>query len=183
MKMVEQATLADRLKAGNEMAFRELFDEYYQALCLFAVKYLRNDAEAEDVVQESFIKYWNRYANFDHLLKIRSFLYTSVHNDCLNRLRGSKRTREWLSDKEDDTIFYNSLIEEEALRIFYQAVETLPSQTRKVICFALDGLNNERIAFEMGISENTVHMLKKLAYKKLKAILRNYYYLIFLLLK
>ncbi|MFR7823991.1 MAG: RNA polymerase sigma factor [Odoribacter splanchnicus] len=44
--MEEQMISVERLKAGDEMAFRHLFDAYYQALCLFAVDYLGDDAEA-----------------------------------------------------------------------------------------------------------------------------------------
>ena len=169
----------ERLKAGDEMAFRHLFDDYYQALCLFAVDYLGDDAEAADVVQECFIKYWAHRTEFDHLMKIRAFLYTVVRNNCLNILRNDRRRQKYLKETENELFFQDSLIEEEAVRMFYQAVEALPRQTRRVILLALDGLDNRHIAAEMGISENTVHMLKKIAYRKLKAMLREYYFLVF----
>lgn len=180
--MMERMISVESLKAGDEEAFRHLFDDYYQALCLFAVNYLGDDAEAADVVQECFIKYWARRSDFDHLLKIRSFLYTAVRNGCLNLLRNDRRRQKHLTEMADELFFQDTLIEEEAFRMFHQAVETLPRQTRRVIQLALEGLNNEHIALEMKISENTVHMLKKIAYKKLKVMLREYYFLIFLLL-
>ncbi len=178
----EEITI-ERIKAGDERAFRALFDEYYQALCLFAVHYLGDDAEAADVVQECFIKYWNRHRDFDHLVKIRSFLYTVVRNDCLNILRNDVRRKKRLEGLKDELFFRDSLIEEEAFRIFYQAVDTLPRQTREVINLALEGLDNDDIALQMGISVHTVHMLKKIAYKRLRSLLRDYYYLLFLLLR
>lgn len=181
--MADRMILVEQLKAGDEQAFRHLFDEYYQALCLFAVNYLGNDAEAADVAQECFIKYWDHRADFDHLMKVRSFLYTAVRNECLNILRNDKRRQKRLEAMNDELFFRDNLIEEEAIRMFYQAVDGLPQQTRRVIQLTLDGLNNGNIALELGISENTVHMLKKIAYKKLKAMLREYYYLIFLYLK
>ena len=164
------------------MAFRHLFDGYYQALCLFAVNYLGDDAEAADVVQEGFIKYWAHRTDFDRLMKICSFLYTVVRNNCLNILRNDRRRQKYLEETKDELFFRDTLIEEEAYRMFYQAVETLPRQTRQVIQLALDGLDNRHIALEMGISENTVHMLKKIAYRKLKVMLREYYFLVFLFL-
>lgn len=180
--MAEQMILVKQLKAGDEVAFRYLFNEYYQALCLFAVNYLGDDAEGADVVQECFIKYWDRHADFDQLMKIRSFLYTVVRNECLNILRNDKRRRKSLEGISNELFFRDSLIEEESYRMFYKAVNTLPPQSQRVIQLALDGMNNENIALEMGISENTVHMLKKIAYKKLKMMLREYYYLIFIIL-
>lgn len=77
------------------------------------------------------------------------------------------------------SFFADTLIEEEAYRILYNAVEALPVQTREVIQLALDGLKNSEIAEKMEISENSVHTLKKLAYKKLKTALKDYYYLLF----
>ena len=94
-------------------------------------------------------------------------------------MRNDRRRQKYLKETENELFFQDSLIEEEAFRMFYQAVEALPRQTRRVILLALDGLDNRHIAAEMGISENTVHMLKKIAYRKLKAMLREYYFLVF----
>ena len=98
----------ERLKAGDEMAFRHLFDDYYQALCLFAVDYLGDDAEAADVVQECFIKYWAHRTEFDHLMKIRAFLYTVVRNNCLNILRNDRRRQKYLKETENELFFQDS---------------------------------------------------------------------------
>lgn len=176
--MADKMISIELLKEGDGAAFRQLFDEYYQALCLFAVNYLQDDAEAADVVQVCFIKYWDLRQNFNHLAGIRSFLYTAVRNECLNILRNEKRNRKYLEQISGECFFRNTLIEEEAYRIFYQAIEQLPQQTQKVILLALDGHKNANIATELGISENTVHMLKKIAYKKLRTLLRDYFYII-----
>ncbi|KIO42754.1 MULTISPECIES: RNA polymerase sigma factor [Sanguibacteroides] len=172
----------DRIQQGNELAFKELFDEFYQALCVFALTYVKDQVQAADIVQEVFIKYWNRRGDFDNLFKVKSFLYTVVRNDCLNTIRNNKEIREDISLIESDAFFVDNLVEEEAYRIFYNAVEALPLQTREVIQLTLDGLKNAEIAVHMGIAESSVHTLKKLAYKKLKVTLKDYYYLVFIFL-
>lgn len=172
----------DRILQGNELAFKELFDEFYQALCVFALTYVKDQVQAADIVQEVFIKYWNRRGDFDNLFKVKSFLYTVVRNDCLNTIRDKKEIREDISLIESDAFFVDNLVEEEAYRIFYNAVESLPLQTREVIQLTLDGLKNAEIAVHMGIAESSVHTLKKLAYKKLKVTLKDYYYLVFIFL-
>lgn len=63
--------------------------------------------------------------------------------------------------------------------MFYQAVEALPRQTRRVILLALDGLDNRHIAAEMGISENTVHMLKRLPIENSRLCFANIIFLSF----
>lgn len=163
----------------DERVFKNLFDEFYQALCVFASTYLKDDALAADIVQEGFVKFWNRRQYFDNYFKVKSFLYTTIRHDCLNFIRDHREKWEDISVLESSSFFADTLIEEEAYRIFYNAVEALPVQTREVIQLALDGLKNSEIAEKMEISENSVHTLKKLAYKKLKAALKDYYYLLF----
>ena len=68
----------EQIQHGNEQAFKSLFDEYYQGLCVFASAYLKDDDLSADVVQEAFVKFWNRRRDFDHIVKIKSFLYTIV---------------------------------------------------------------------------------------------------------
>ena len=74
-----------------------------------------------------------------------------------------------------------ALIKSETIRILYNATESLPEQTRKIISLSLDGFKNSEIGKELNISENTVHTLKKSGYKKLRALLKDHYYLVFYL--
>lgn len=169
-----------KIQSGDEQAFRILFDEFYQTLCIFASTMIRNDALAADIVQETSVKYWERRADFDNCFKVKSFLYTVVRNSCLNTLRDERRNvQEDLQEAEKEISFSNSLIERESYRMFYNAVDSLPAQTRRVILLALEGKNNAEIAKELQVTENNVHRLKKAAYRKLKEVLKDYYYLIF----
>lgn len=172
----------EKIQQGDEHVFKELFDEFYQSLCVFATTYLKDDAMAADVVQEGFMKYWDRRADFDNYFKVKSFLYTVVRNCCLNIIRDNKGKREDLSVIESDDFYTETLVEEEAYRIFYHAVEALPVQTQQVIQLTLDGLKNAEIAERLGVAESSVHTLKKIAYKKLRVTLKNYYYLVFVFL-
>ena len=156
----------------DEQVFKKLFDKFYQALCVFASTYLKDDALSADIVREGF----------DNYFKVKSFLYTIVRNDCLNYIRDYKLRREDLSVVESLEFYTETLVEEEAYRMFYNAVESLPHQTRQVILLSLDGLKNSEIAGQLGIAESSVHTLKKIAYKKLREILREYYYLVFIFL-
>ena len=85
----------DQLQKGDEGAFRVLFDEFYTALCLFAERFLGEREAAADVVQEAFLKYWDRHMDFDNYYKIKSFLYVVVRHDCLNLLRNKREDLPW----------------------------------------------------------------------------------------
>ncbi|MBC5622827.1 RNA polymerase sigma factor [Butyricimonas hominis] len=179
-KQVDINMLLLRLQQGDEKAFRSLFEEFYPSLCLFATHYLGDKDEAADIVQESFLKYWNKRADFDDYRRIKSFLYVVVRHACLNHLR-DRNLRLQVSDeliKDTEQDFHDYLMEEEAHRIFNKAIDSLPNQMRAVINYSLDGLKNAEIAEKMNLTEGTVHAYKKEAYKKLKISLRECYYLL-----
>ena len=122
----------EQIQHVNEQAFKSLFDEYYQGLCVFASAYLKDDDLSADVVQEAFVKFWNRRRDFDHIVKIKSFLYTIVRNDCLNIVQRQKVVLEDVSVFENSGFFHDKLIETESYRIFYAAIETLCAQGSEV---------------------------------------------------
>lgn len=167
------------LQKGDEKAFRILFDEFYVALCLFAVRFMEDREAAADIVQEAFLKYWDRHADFDNYYKIKSFLYVVVRHACLNLLRTKQVKLEITEDiaMDSDEFFQDQVMEEEAYRVFYRAIEHLPPQMRSVIKYALEGLKNAEVAQKMGVSENAVHAYKKEAYKRLKDTMKEHYYL------
>lgn len=171
------------LQNGKEEAFRKLFTEFYTALCLFAKRFVGEGEIAEDIVQEAFLKYWDRHIYFDNYYKIKSFLYIVVRRDCLNYLRGKhkKLSMNEVSAVTSEEFFHYQVMEDETYRILHRSIELLPPQMRRVINYALEGLKNAEIADKMNISEHAVHGYKKEAYKKLKGYLKEYYYLLILL--
>jgi RNA polymerase sigma-70 factor (family 1) len=184
MEKVGGSNIIIKLKKGDEKAFRILFDKFFPSLCLFAERFVVNRLISEDIVLEAFMKYWKKHADFDNINKIKSYLYLIVRNQCLNHCRDQKdnlKVEEF--HKVESLQFYSdSVIEEEAYRIFYNAVENLPSQMKNVILYSLEGLKNREIAHSMGITENTVHSYKKEAYKRLKTALKDHYFLYEMLL-
>lgn len=171
------------IQNGSVSDFKILYEKFYPTLCVFAYKYLKNQMLAEDVVQNTFIKYWERRGNFDNIYKVKSFFYVTVKNECLNLIRDHKTDNSIiLDDVESLDFFGQTLIEEESFRIFYLAVKALPKQCYKIINLALEGKKNSEIAEELGISEGTVHKQKKISYKKLRLLLKDNYHLISLFL-
>ncbi|NCC09819.1 MAG: RNA polymerase sigma-70 factor [Bacteroidia bacterium] len=168
----------------NEKEFRGIFDHYYVTLCLFANQYVENEALAADIVQECFVKLWQLRQDFFYLHQIKSFLYTAVRNKALNELDHQKVKTDYLqkaTDKTTDSFYTDHLIEEESYRLLIQAIDELPKQMRSIMLLALEGLSNKEIAEKLAVSTETIHTLKKTAYKKLRENLKGYYYLLFLL--
>ncbi len=66
-------TIIDQVNAGDKKAFKSVFDSYYIALCTFTYKYIRDQAEIEDIVQEVFVSFWEHKKDFDHANGIKAF--------------------------------------------------------------------------------------------------------------
>ena len=160
-----------------------LFNTYYARLCYFAYKLVKNQAAAKDLAQDVFLKYWHKRNEYSSELAIKNFLYLSLRNACLNHIRHDsieKKYAETLSDNilEEEKGFSN-LIKAEALAAIHTAIESLPVGCKTVLQLAyFEGLKNEQIANEMGVSINTVKTQKQRALKLLRLKLPNSAYLL-----
>lgn len=167
----------------NEQGFHNIFNKYYGSLCLFANQYIKDDEISADIVQDSFAKLWQIRDDFFYLHQVKAFLYTTVRNKALNELEHSKVVYEYAQkaiEIKKDSFFHDAVIEEETYRIVTEAIDKLPNQMKTIIRLAMKGKKNIEIAKNLNISTETVHTLKKIAYKKLREYLKDYYYFLFL---
>lgn len=167
--------------------YHELFRKFYQSLVLFAMRYVDKQDEAEDVVQDLFLAVWEKEEKFFSYNSFRSFLYNSVRNTCLNKLKHRKVEEKFInyslknmdSFQSDD---YDTL-EEEIYRRLFNAINELPARCREIFLLHLDGKKNEEIAAELRITVLTVKTQKKKALRYLRARLSGLYsFLIFFLI-
>ena len=167
----------------NEREFHNVFDKYYVALCLFANQYTEDEETSADIVQDSFAKLWQIRDDFFYLHQVKAFLYTAVRNKALNELEHSKVVFEYAQkviEKKKDSFFHDAVVEEETYRILAEAIDKLPDQMRAIMRLAMEGKKNAEIAEQLNVSVETVHTLKKIAYKKLRIYLKEYYYFLIL---
>ena len=170
------------IRLTDEAQFRFIFDKYYIALCMFANQYVEDDALAADIVQECFVKLWQLRDDFMYIHQIKSFLYTSVRNKSLNELEHTKVMNEYaqkVMEMGKESFFQDKVIAEESYRILVDAIDKLPPQMKSIMRLALEGKTNPEIAEALNISGETVHSQKKIAYRKLREYLKDYYYLLF----
>src|SRR5712675_2411971 len=73
-----------KLKEGDSLSFKYLFNQLYPELFLLANSIVINPPVAEEIVTDSFVKYWIRRSDFDSVSSIRSFLFISTKNSCFN---------------------------------------------------------------------------------------------------
>lgn len=173
----------------NLKGFKVLFETLYPSLCLFASKYLGDMDIAKDIVQEVFIKVWEKQPELRNHNAVKAYLYAMVKNHCLNYLQ-SKHVKQMkkISSLDDQSLKIegNVLAEMTTVEIYtelYRAIEALPNQTAKVIKLTLKDYTTNEIAEELSITPSTVRTQKSRAYLKLKGMLSqlNQLFLIFLL--
>lgn len=155
--------------------FERLFDEHFQRLMFFALRFVNDEAEAEDIVADVFAELWNKMTTIDLETGITSYLYRAVGNRALNLLRHknvaavrisllesvNERRLEFMADSDTER-------EVEGAEIgvhLRQALGELPEKCREVFCLRyVSGLHNQEIADAMGVSVRTVeaHIYKAL---------------------
>ncbi len=160
---------------ASEQTLKAVFNESYHALAYFAFKILDSRSEAEDIVQDAFIKYWNQRDEIsDDLQAIKGYLYTSVKNSCFNVLRHRSVLEKYLYHTSGNGMIYEKdaleiLLEAETLALVFKAIDTLPPVCRQITRMSyLQGKKNEEIASELGISVNSVKTHKQRAAQLLR---------------
>lgn len=150
---------------SDTVCFDQTYKSYYHPLCFYASKFVDPD-DAEDLIENLFLKLWNKKQQFESTTHLQAFLYHAVRNACLDFKKSKKNKLELhepVSENQplpgDDQLHH--LIKAEVLAEIYRAVNNLPSQCSKVIRMGyLEGMNNAEIADELGLSEQTVKNYK-----------------------
>lgn len=160
-----------------------IFQTYYRPLCLYAVHYLHNVDEAEDTVQDCFVRLLEKNADFSFPSqeKQKSFLYTSVRNACIDKLRRHYPVLQDISPSDlsgsisDDEAMERSFSEAE----LWTAIERLPDRCQEIFLLSKrDGLSYREIAEELSLSEKTVEHQVSKALKLLRSQRADIYYVI-----
>jgi RNA polymerase sigma-70 factor, ECF subfamily len=154
--------LIDLLKSGEHAAFIEIYERYWTVLYLHARKILRNEAEAEDVVQEIFSSLWLKRENVFLKSTLSSYLYSSVRYKIFNQIEHKKVISDYLRSlqqfiKEGELITEELYREKELAELIEKEIQALPSKMRQIFELSRKQyLSYKEIAEELEISEHTV---------------------------
>ena len=178
--------ILQNLNKGKECALKEIYRLFFHALCAFGTRFVKNDAAVVDIVQEVFIKVWARRTDFQSIYSLRSFMYLSVRNACLNYNRDYARVRKIsFNDTELETFAEvrenDFMIEEDVHRQIRNEVERLPEAMRKVFNLTLLDMSIPEIAKTLDISENTARNQRARAREILRARLKDKIFFLLLL--
>lgn len=169
MQLTTDIDVLAAIKDGSEAAFDALFRRWYEPLCHFACPLTDGDMdEAEDVVQGAFIRLWEHRERLDIKFSLKAYLYKSVQNAALNRIRNRQTVEKYAQHQTRDMEHQRSEIPDfELAERIQRAIAELPAQCRRVFELSrFEALKYREIAVQLDISPKTVeqHMGKALSF-------------------
>ena len=165
----------------DKAGFKNLFDLHYSPLCNFAYRITGDLNQAEDVVQDVFVRLWDKRDQMDQERNIRSYIYTMVRNHALEIIRrqslGSKINQELLylqNDTEESPVEETEIEKIVILDQIYVSIRQLPPKCGEVFTLSkVNGLSYAQIAEHMDISIKTVENNMGKALKLLREMLNQ----------
>jgi RNA polymerase sigma-70 factor (ECF subfamily) len=179
--------IIDKIYKGDHDVFQWLYQEYYIGLCTYAYRFTKNTLTAEEIVQKSIFRLWERRESLQINESIVAYLFRSVKNNCLNHLKHQQivnRFKESIRTAEQENEELITISQETGLSIYIaheleskitESIEKLPQQCREIFEMSrFHGLKHREIAKIKGITLNTVQKQISIAINKLKAELTDY---------
>ena len=171
---INEKGLIDQIKEGKKHAFQKLYETYAPRLYKFAMAYLKNESEAEELVQNVFIKIWEKREDLDHSKNLKSYIYKLSINTIYVFIRKRNIENAFIdyaknNYKEDDNNTWHTVILNEMQANLSKLVAKLPEQQRKIYHLSKEkGMTNDEIARELDLSKRTVenHLYRALTYLK-----------------
>lgn len=158
----QDAELFLLIKNGDQGAFAELYERYWEALFRHALRMTKDNAQAEDIVQEVFIALWARIEKSEITFIVSSYLYTMVRNKFLNLVQHQSVCNNYLHSLSNFLLKGESSTDhkcrENQLKLkIEQEVAQLPSKMRTVFELSRkDFKTHKEIALLLNISDKTV---------------------------
>lgn len=166
-----------KINERDEGAWKVLFHCFYSALCSFAENYVDNSYEAEDIVQETFLKIWHKQVMFNDTRHLTYYLYRAVYKNCLSIHRSKKNIVNFHSSAADHGIIekqgwtdedFAVSIREEMYRRLWTGIQQLSERRKMVIMKTIEGKSIKEIAEDLNISISTVKNTKAKAIDELR---------------
>jgi RNA polymerase sigma factor (sigma-70 family) len=178
----EQEVLA-ALSKGDHQAFSHIYNLYSRQLLFIVTRIAGNKETAEDIVAESFVKLLSRPGSFESLSKLKSYLFKTGQNACLDWLRAEKRHAfshaeiKYLSPDAENLI-ERTVIHAEVLECLYAGIRKLPPKYAEIVERAyIRGESLAEIASAMDLRYKTIQNLKAKAIQELRKFMSDSDYL------
>lgn len=171
----------------GQKAFEEVFRNEYKPLCFYAIKFVKDLDTARELVQESFLQLWEKRETIEPEKSVRSYLYTSVHNRCLNHLRNNSKFSADLLEAESHNVTsvaetHHRIETGELQARINAAIDKMPEKCREIFVLnRFENLKYNDIAQKLSISVKTVEGQMSKALQIMRTHLADYLSLLLLI--
>lgn len=178
MNNFQDHELFQKIKKGDLGAYESLFKKYYSPVVKFAYSICRNLITAEEIAQEVFMYIWEKRSTLEIHTDIKSYLFTSGKNKCLNYIKHELPKQQALSDINDYSYIQSnisSIDDTEVLKKKIQiAIDQLPDKCRNIFVLSrYGGLTYNEISEDLNLSVKTVENQMSIALRKLRESLHD----------
>lgn len=165
---MDDKAIWENIRRGSKPALKQLHDNYFNQMCLYACKSTKDSATVEELVSDCFIKLWENRKKIEIQSSVKHYLFLMLRNAVIDHHRKKRYLTESLSEIADpgsETLFD----EQQQYATLYTAIEKLPLQCRRILeLAAFDSLSYDQIAEKLHISRNTVKTQMARAYRFLR---------------
>lgn len=162
LEKISDANLACRIKYGEQEAYQQLFKKYAPKIYHFSLSYLKNGSDAEELVQDVFLKVWEKREILDASKNVKAYIFKIAVNSIYDFIRRKNIESAFnnfaqvnFNKSSNDT--WDTVIFEEMQTTLNELVAQMPEQRRKVFRLSkIKGLTNDEIAKKLNISKRTV---------------------------
>ena len=179
MRLENEEVIVHRLINKDKRAFEQVFNQYYNTMVFYALRFMDTREEAEEIAQDVFVKFWKKCDLLSEDSSIRSYLYRSVHNSCLNTIKHEKVQdgyRQHMIYVMESTYQneYNEDNPEDLRKRIDSEINKLPPRCAEIFKLSrFEGLKYQEIADHLGISIKTVEVQMGKALKVLRESLQD----------
>lgn len=172
--------LLKALSQNDQEAFKFIYLSYYDGLCAYALNFISNQDEGEDIVQDVLINLWEKRNELEIHTSLKAYLFRSIYNKFLDVYKAKKRkdsiletirfsTLQAIADNDDHTFPFS----ENQIDALKNAIDELPEKCKQIFMLSkLQGMKYQEIADLLGVSTKTVENQIGIAFKKLRTKLR-----------
>ncbi|MCR8668732.1 sigma-70 family RNA polymerase sigma factor [Aestuariibaculum sp. M13] len=184
---MDENKLIAQIKTGNKLAFKQLFDNYYETLCLYLVNFTNNKQAAENLIQIVFINFWNKRSSIEINSSVKNYLRKMAYREFLMDLRKNKKEASILETLKYDALIEANVPTEEELankneRLLF-IISQLPDRCQEVLILKMDGMKYKDIAEKLEISTKTVESQIRIAFNKIRKEFKNELFLFLTILE
>ncbi len=155
------ATLVSRVAKGDENAFGELLRRHQASIYRFALSFLKDPQEAEEIAQEVFLRLYRTASGYKSQAALRTYLFRIARNLCIDAIRKKRpETMDELPETADEETAFEKLDQAQSMQRLEDAVAHLPDNQRAAIMLRHDqDLSYRQIAESLNITVKAVESL------------------------